>query len=209
MPITKAAQKRSYANVEGFKKKHSGAPAAPANTALPAITGTATVGETLTSSTGTWTGKPTPTFARQWKRGGVPIAGATAATYLLVPADAGAAITVTVTADSISGNRAATSTATSAVAGAAPVNTVAPSISGTAQVGETLTASNGTWTGTPTPTYALQWNADGEAITGATGSTYEPVEDDIGKVITVTVTGTNLMGTASASSAATAAVIAA
>lgn len=118
MPVSKAAQKRSYANVEGFKKKFSGTPAKPANTGLPAITGTATVGQTLTSTTGTWTGRPTPTFARQWKRGGVAIDGATAATYVLTAADVGAVITVTVTANSIAGSKAATSAGTAAVAAA-------------------------------------------------------------------------------------------
>jgi hypothetical protein len=115
MPVTKAAQKRSYANVEGFKKKHSGAPAKPANTVLPAITGTAQVGATLTSTTGTWTGRPTPTYARQWKRAGVAIAGATGVTYVPVVGDIGAVITVTVTANSVAGSKAATSAATAAV----------------------------------------------------------------------------------------------
>lgn len=115
MPVTKVAQKRSYANLQGFKTKHSGAPAKPANTVLPAITGTAQVGVTLTSTAGNWTGRPTPTYARQWKRGGVAIAGATAATYVPVVGDIGAVITVTVTANSVAGSKAATSAATAAV----------------------------------------------------------------------------------------------
>lgn len=118
MPMSKVAQQRSYANFEGFKKKYSGGPAKPANTVLPAITGTATVGQTLTSTTGTWTGRPTPVHARQWKRGGVAISGAVAATYVLTAADVGAVITVTVTANSVAGSKAATSAGTTAVAAA-------------------------------------------------------------------------------------------
>jgi hypothetical protein len=89
-----------------------------------------------------------------------------------------------------------------------PVNTVAPAITGTAKVGQTLTASLGTWTGKPTPALTRQWKAAGVAILGATAATYVPVVGDIGKVITVTVTGTSSAGVKSATSAATAAVIA-
>jgi hypothetical protein len=67
---------------------------------------------------------------------------------------------------------------------AIPVDTVVPTITGTAQVGQTLTASTGTWTNSPT-SYAYQWissagGAIGGAIPGATASTYVPVTADIG-----------------------------
>lgn len=94
--------------------------------------------------------------------------------------------------------------------GSAPVvpsNSVLPSITGTAQVGETLTAASGTWAGSAPITYTRQWKANGTAISGATGTTYVPVEADIGKTITITITATNVAGNASATSAATAAVI--
>lgn len=90
-----------------------------------------------------------------------------------------------------------------------PVNTVAPTITGTAQVGQVLTRTTGTWTGSPTPTYTQQWYANGAAISGATGTTYTPVVGDVGKTITVRVTATNANGSAQKTSAATAAVIAA
>lgn len=89
-----------------------------------------------------------------------------------------------------------------------PVNTVAPAITGTAQVGQTLTASNGTWTGTPAPTYTKQWYADGVAIAGATAGTYVPVAGDVGKVITAAVAAKNVAGTVTVVTAGTAAVIA-
>lgn len=89
---------------------------------------------------------------------------------------------------------------------AAPTNTALPTITGTAQVGQTLTAANGTWTGSPT--FTRQWKKGGVNISGATSATYVPVEGDIGATITVTITGTNAGGSASATSAATAAVIA-
>lgn len=88
----------------------------------------------------------------------------------------------------------------------APANTVAPAITGTAEVGETLTVTNGTWNGTPAPTYARQWYADDEPIEGADGLTYVLTEDEEGAVITVVVTATNAAGSAQATSNATAAV---
>ncbi|TKT42795.1 hypothetical protein [Rhizobium sp. LC145] len=181
---------------------------APANTAIPTISGTARVGQVLTASPGTWSGNPSPTFTRQWQRGTTNISGATSATYTLVAADAGQTVRVVVTATNSEGSASANSANTASVT-QTPANTALPTVSGTAQVGQTLTATNGTWTGTPTPTYTRQWKADGVNISGATATTYVPVEGDVGKVITVTVTGTNSAGNASATSAGTAAVIAA
>lgn len=182
-------------------------PSAPANTVAPAITGTARVGQTLTVSNGSWSGSPSSTFSRQWKRGATNI-GTGAATYTLVAADAGQVITCVVTATNSEGSASATSNATASVT-QTPANTALPAITGTAQVGATLTVSNGTWTGTPTPTYTRQWKADGANISGATAATYVLTEAELGKVITCTVTGTNSAGNASATSAATSAVIAA
>jgi hypothetical protein len=95
-----------------------------------------------------------------------------------------------------------------AYAGTIPRNTVAPAITGTAQVGQTLTVTNGTWAGN-SATYAHQWRAAGVNISGATGTTYVPVIGDIGKIITCVVTATNGTGSVSATSNATAAVVAA
>lgn len=91
---------------------------------------------------------------------------------------------------------------------AAPANTVAPAITGTAQVGQVLTTTNGTWTGSPTPTFTRQWKVAG--VNAGTGAlTYTPVIGDIGKTVTCTVTATNVNGVVSQISNTTAAVIAA
>lgn len=81
---------------------------APVNTALPTITGTLAPGQTLTATTGTWTNSPT-SYSYQWYRGGVAIGGATNSTYVTTIADAGAVITVVVTATSAGGSASATS----------------------------------------------------------------------------------------------------
>ncbi len=112
---SKASHQRSYA---GFLGAQGGAPLAPANTVAPTITGTATVGQTLTANNGTWTGREAPEFAYQWKAGGVDIAGATAKTYLLKAAEATKTVTVTVTGKNWKGLASATSAATAPVAAA-------------------------------------------------------------------------------------------
>lgn len=86
----------------------AGAMAAPVNTVLPVISGTAAVGSTLTTTDGTWTGSGI-TFTYQWQRGGTNIGGATANSYLLVTADASTTVTVVVTATNAGGSASATS----------------------------------------------------------------------------------------------------
>jgi hypothetical protein len=74
----------------------------PLNTSPPVISGTATVGSTLSSTNGNWTYVP-QSYTRQWRRGGVNIGGATAATYLLQPADSGTTITMQLVAHNAAG----------------------------------------------------------------------------------------------------------
>jgi hypothetical protein len=88
----------------------------------------------------------------------------------------------------------------------APANTVLPAISGVAQVGQTLRALTGRWDNNPVFTY--QWKKGGVNIAGAIADSYVPVAGDVGAAITVAVTGTNLTGAATATSAASANVIA-
>lgn len=102
-------------SMSGFIGATGGLPAAPANTAVPTITGTATNGSTLTAGNGTWTGREAPSFSYQWKRNGAAVAGRTAQTYLLGAADVGTTITVTVTGTNWAGSASATSAATAAV----------------------------------------------------------------------------------------------
>ena len=93
-----------------------------------------------------------------------------------------------------------------------PANSVAPTISGTPAKGQTLTASTGTWTGTQPITYAYQWRRCNHAgtgctdVTGAIANTYLLTAADITYTLRVVVTASNLIGTASASSAQTAIV---
>lgn len=93
--------------------------------------------------------------------------------------------------------------------GSAPVNSVLPGVAGAAVQGETLTATPGTWSGSPAPAFAFQWRRGGTAIAGATGTSLVLAAADVGAVITVTVTATSSAGSAAATSAPTGPVTAA
>lgn len=97
---------------------------------------------------------------------------------------------------------------------AAPANTAAPTVSGTTQQGDTLTATSGSWSGSPT-SYSYAWRDCGSsgttctAIAGATAQTYTLAAGDVGQKVEAAVTATNAGGSVSAASAPTAAVTAA
>jgi uncharacterized protein YukE len=195
------------------------AAAPPANSALPAITGTARDGQALTANDGTWTGTPTVELTRRWLRctsatACSEITGAAGTTYTLTSADVGRTIRVEVTGRNAGGSNVATSQPTATVAAAPPANTVAPSVSGTARDGQTLTAANGNWTGTPTITFSYRWmrcDTAGNgcaAIANATAQTHALTPSDVGRTIRVEVTGSNGGGTATVTSGQTAVVAA-
>ena len=149
--------------------------------ATPTISGTATVGTTLTARPGTWT--TGTTIAYQWLRNGLPISGATNSTYKLSATDATTAISVRV-----SGTKAGYTAVTKTSATTLKVATVGTlKVTGTYAVGETLTASTGTWTNSTS--FAHQWLRDGSPISGATTNAYKLTSSDNGKVVTVQVTG--------------------
>lgn len=92
-----------------------------------------------------------------------------------------------------------------------PANTAAPTISGTAKDGQVLSASNGSWTNSPT-SYTYQWQrcaSDGGScgpIAGANSQHYTVSSNDVGHQLRVQVTAHNSGGSGSATSAATATV---
>jgi subtilisin family serine protease len=62
-----------------------------------------------------------------------------------------------------------------------------PTIAGLAEVGQTLTASAGTWSPAP-DAFAYQWRRDGAEIMGANAATYTIQADDEGHALTVSAT---------------------
>lgn len=98
-----------------------------------------------------------------------------------------------------------------AAADAVPTNKTLPTISGTGLVDQPLTATHGTWTGSPT-SFTYQWaqcDTSGNgclAIAGASGKSYRVRAGDVGHTLRVTVTARNASGAGNATSAQTAIV---
>ena len=129
------------------------------------------------------------------------IASATASTYMLVAADQGTTVKVTVSfTDDANNPETLTSAATATVSAAAnTLATGAPTITGTAQVGQTLTAGTTAIMdadGLTSVSYTYQWirvatdNTETN-ISSATASTYTLVAADQGTTVKVTVSFTD------------------
>ena len=173
----------------------------------PVISGDPIVGDTLTTTDGTWFNDPTQ-FVVTWHHctpagDCTPIPNASGPTYTVQATDVGYQIRTLVMAANSYGIMWNRSTVTAAVTGAAPVDTSAPALSGSAVQGQTLSVSNGSWTNSPT-SYTYAWNdctsSDCTAISGATSSSYTLQSSDIGNTIEAVVTATNSYGSTSEAS---------
>lgn len=197
--------------------------APPVNTTEPSIDGEARVGNVLRGDRGDW--QNASSFAFRWVRceqsGGAPdgsdclsIGQATGLNYRVRPADAGFRLRFRVTATNADGStvRASNPTARVQPAPGGPTNTARPTITGDARVGESLTATEGTWSGTPT-SFSFQWQrCDIDAIVcgnvpGATGRSYGVRAADVGFRVRVEVTARNANGSGTARSAASGIVV--
>jgi GH25 family lysozyme M1 (1,4-beta-N-acetylmuramidase) len=196
----------------------------PAPSTPPSVVGTGRAGAKLAGVPGTWSGGKPVAFGYQWQRcdgagaGCAPILGATLETYTPSAVDVGHALVLAVTATSRTGSATAVAPATAAIGAASgaarPAALAQPQVTGTPVAGQALTASAGTWSGSP-KTFAYQWQrCDGAGaacavITGATASTYLLTPGDIGATLSLLVTATGAGGSQSATAPTTAAVAAA
>ena len=109
-------------------------------------------------------------------------------------------------ATNVAGSTSATTPVTGLIEGLLPTNTALPSISGLLKIGQLLSASNGTWSGTTPITYTYQWQlcnllgSDCSNIAKATGPSFLLGLLDIGLPLRVAVTATNVAGSTSATS---------
>ena len=91
----------------------------PENTVRPDMTGTNTLGSTLTCSTGTWTNSPTG-YAYQWFQNNTPLIGQTLNTHVITAGDISSTLICRVTATNADGGNQAFSNAI--IAGGARYN---------------------------------------------------------------------------------------
>jgi hypothetical protein len=176
-----SAEKAASISVAGSSHSFTTSAASPESRSLPALSGNATVGESLHSDIGLWsTTVSNPEY--QWERcnatGGscTDVEGATSSSYTLSAADVGATMRVHVTVLGAGETASATSSESSVVQ---PPSTllrplVPPSISGVAYEGQTLVADPGEWSAEGAPTYAYQWqrcNSSGASCTNVSGAT--------------------------------------
>ncbi|MDR1768917.1 MAG: hypothetical protein LBR32_10985 [Propionibacteriaceae bacterium] len=157
------------------------------------ITGTRNVGQTLTLTPNSWSPSDL-TYDYQWYRvvDGVYTPIATGETYKLQPADEGAKIGFLIKGKKVGYvpasfgpvNYTWTVGARLSVSGSVAISSSSP------QMGVELTANLSSWSPSGVA-YAYQWYADSAAIAGATSDTYTPTAADVGKAITVSVTGSH------------------
>jgi len=164
-----------------------------------AITGSAEVGSTLTlaDNLSYYSGNPTGR-TYQWYAEGVAISGATASTYVIAAADVDKSITARMVASFTNLLSYGITSPGSNYVSPAPQTAGAVTITNTTNA---LTAVTSGWDSNATLSY--QWFRGATAISGATVSTYTPVQADRGNALKVEVTATRSgYTTVSASSAA-------
>lgn len=171
-------------------------PAAITVSSPPVLAGEPRVGESLLVSHGT----VTPTSAAisyQWLRDGVLIPEVSGRLYAVRPDDIGRRISVRVSATAPGHSEGVwLSNASDVVVGRALEVDGTLTVTGAARAGSLLTASPPV-VRVPLPSFAgepadlaYQWLRDGGAILGATTSTYRLGAADVGRRVTVRVTGT-------------------
>ncbi|QCO05578.1 Ig-like domain-containing protein [Azospirillum argentinense] len=195
----------------------------PVNSAVPNVTGTATVGNALSTTDGTWSDADgdNRTFTYQWYRAddvngtnAASISGATSSNYTLTTSDAHKYLRVVVIASDGNGGTQSASSGYTKIINSLPVNSAVPNVTGTATVGNALSTTDGTWSDADgdNRTFTYQWyraddvnGTNAASISGATSSNYTLTTSDAHKYLRVVVTADdNRGGTQSATSAYTA-----
>lgn len=214
-----------------FSKGYGPVKIKPANTVAPTIVGSDVVEQTIFANSGTWSGSTPMQYFYQWmtcttpqlvSSSGLPagcaeIAGEVTEYLSLTSKQVGKYVLVRVTGSNGTVDSQVFSATKGPVASPAKyvsstktmrvgIATSEASKTGAPKVGSRLDAVTGTWTGSPAPTFELQWfscaitnpNATQEFdyfncadIAGATGPTYTVTRDLVSKFVGFRVLGTN------------------
>lgn len=186
MQVTVTGSAPGYVSTSVITRTKTVQAASLTATPVPTVTGTYSIGSTLTAAAGTWGPSPV-TLHYQWRRGGKAVPGATKSTYRLVAADGAQAVGVTVTG-SRAGYRSVSKSSAATLVPGKLTPTPTPRVTGTLRVGSRLTAVTGVW-GPGQVSLHFVWQRNGVAIPGATHPTYTLVSADLDARITLAVTG--------------------
>jgi hypothetical protein len=161
------------------------------------ISGTVAPGQTVTRSAGVYSGATLFVVRYEWvQKNDATILYRAEGTSYAIPADSPTgSLTLTEVLRDEFGVIYEYSTSPATITGGtvAPAFTVQPTLAGSGEVGSVLTLSNGTVTGSPTPTLARQWRRGTTQFTN-TAATYTPVSGDVGLSISGRIVATNTAG---------------
>lgn len=193
-----------------------GSGAAPVNTKLPEINGSAIAETTVYAEYGAWSGLHPITYRLQWERCNMlgetcePIVGATEDGYRITNEEIGSTLHLRVTALNSDGEAKVYAHTSSVIVGRPPSGEA--SVRGETYVGETLTGAVGGLQGAKPIDVSYQWQrceAKSEScadIGGATSASYTLTTDDAGARIRMLATFTNAYGEYQSPSSTTAVI---
>lgn len=182
--VAVTGSKAGYAPVTRTSASVNVTAGTPTLTPTPVLSGPPAVGSPVTVTPGTW--DDGTTLAYQWKVGGNVLEGVIGTTFTPRPVDAGKALVVTVTATRAGYATVSRATEAVEIAAGTLASTPTPTLDGTPAVGTSLSAVPGTWDAGVTLGY--RWLVGGQQV--GTAPSYTPVAGDLGKPISVAVTGT-------------------
>jgi hypothetical protein len=178
------------------------AAAPPVNTRVPVIQSPAALiqqGMTLTVSGYAWEATDDTIYGLSWERcaAGVcrTIAGATGGQYTLLAADVGHTIAAVSTAANVDGSVSARSAETAvATVMAGPRWRTLPTITGGGRVGDSVTATPGSWSGPVVTTDTTEIMRCTNVCVARAGTSYTVSQGDLGAILRVRETAANAGG---------------
>ena len=181
----------------------------PVNTVLPVVSGTASFGNVLTTTSGIWSTPNAGIYTYKWLRCSnqaesscTYIPGATTSSYALAAAEVGTYVRSEVTiSDSTNRLTASAKSSHTSMITSEPRNTSLPYIFGDAVVGQKIQFEPGSWVANPAATFTSVWQkCTSSGVTSCVNLSVQPgqpitlVDSDLNMYFRVQVTGINNFG---------------